>query len=279
MTNADELERLTALKEKGALTQEEFESAKADLLRPKKKSSLIRTLATWGLGLFLLWAAVSTWLKEGASRPTVPLCESTEAKATLQKSFDQSQVARTQNLSAVEVIGSRETKYDKTKGIRICTASLSVNNTAIPNLSVVFELEKREGGQFMLTFQVLDQVPAPDKSALSQKQAAIFTYGKPVSISGTLTVGNGEGPNNEKVSFPAIRLDAPITVNGVPGGDITDGDTETGVKFIQLVLSSELHKKFQSLSGQQATLTCLFFHRHTGHHLTDVLCEVQSMTQ
>ena len=86
--------------------------------------------------------------------------------------------------------------------------------------------------------------------------AATYRYGTPVSVTGTLGSRQGVDCCNmgkeEVVEFPAIILDHPI--NTIPA----DRQDEEG-------------------PGHRARLTCSMFVAQTGHHLTQVLCNVDSM--
>jgi len=163
MGNTEELERLAALRDKGALTEEEFQKAKTDLLTPKKKKSAIRTLVTWALGLFIVFAAGSALLSVMGGGGGVPSCDSSDAKKTLMQAFDGSQFARTLNLSAIDVSKPTEAKYDANKKARECAALVKMNNTA--EVGVKYSMERKEGGRFLLTFEVTDANPSAQASA------------------------------------------------------------------------------------------------------------------
>lgn len=88
--------------------------------------------------------------QEQAKQDSVPKCDGSIAKDLLRKSFDQSQFARTLNLSAVEVSAARELTFDSPNSTRKCFATVVMNNTDKMNLD--FKMEKRTNG-IMLTFE------------------------------------------------------------------------------------------------------------------------------
>jgi hypothetical protein len=88
--------------------------------------------------------------QEQAKQDGVPKCDGSVAKDLLRKSFDQSQFARTLNLSAVEVSTARELTFDSSNSTRKCFATVVMNNTEKMNLD--FKMEKRSNG-IMLTFE------------------------------------------------------------------------------------------------------------------------------
>jgi hypothetical protein len=82
----------------------------------------------------------------------IPKCNSTQAKDTLIKAFDQSQFARTLNLSAIEVSTPQENSFSVTSKTRSCSGILTMNNTE--KVTVAFQMTDREDDKFMLTFEV-----------------------------------------------------------------------------------------------------------------------------
>lgn len=87
MAKADEIEKLVALKEKGALTQEEFESAKRELLSSPKKTRTLGTAIKVLLAIGLLIVVGSIWYYNIATNGTgIPASTSapsrTESAAT-----------------------------------------------------------------------------------------------------------------------------------------------------------------------------------------------------
>ena len=89
--------------------------------------------------------------------------------------------------------------------------------------------------------------------------AATYRYGTPVSVTGT-----------------AIILDHPI--NTIPADRQDEEGPVNGVLIMQLVMGNDSQWKFyKSNQGHRARLTCSMFVAETGHHLTQVLCNVGSM--
>lgn len=83
----------------------------------------------------------------------LPSCQSENATSTLREAFNQSQVARAENLSAIEIQNTTEIQ-PSTKERRNCAATIMLNNTN--KIGVAFVLEKRTSGKYMLTFELRD---------------------------------------------------------------------------------------------------------------------------
>lgn len=110
--------------------------------------------------------------------------------------------------------------------------------------------------------------------------AATYRYGTPVSVTGTLGSRQGVDCCNmgkeEVVEFPAIILDHPI--NTIPADRQDEEGPVNGVLIMQLVKGNDSQWKFyKNNQGHRARLTCSMFVAQTGHHLTQVLCNVDSM--
>lgn len=155
MSAADDLQKLSELLQKGLLTQAEFDKQKKAILEgesntPKKKKSW--PWWQWALAIFLGLVLFGNQISkiEGG----VPSCDSSTAQDTLKEAFDQSQFARSLNLSVVEIANSKETSFDKDAKMRVCTAKITMNNTT--DVNVEYKIEGRENGQFMLTFETQD---------------------------------------------------------------------------------------------------------------------------
>lgn len=157
MSQVDELEKLSQLREKGVLTEEEFNAKKTELLATggKPKVKILRRLL-WAIPLMIIGVVglVDAASKlAGTSKPNLQ-CDSAAAKDTLEKAFDQSQFARTLNLSAVLVSAVKEQGRDPKSGELSCRATLTLNNTQ--KASVLYKIQPRPGGKFLLSFEVLD---------------------------------------------------------------------------------------------------------------------------
>jgi len=87
-----------------------------------------------------------------APQRAIPKCDSRQAKNTLIQAFDQSQVARTLNLSAVEVSALQEKSFDAPRKTRSCSGIIAMNNAE--NVTVAYKMEGREDGDIMLTFEL-----------------------------------------------------------------------------------------------------------------------------
>lgn len=102
-------------------------------------------------GLLVLFVAMEDY-EGGSAWGQVPACDSRNAKSTLTRAFDNSQFARVFELSVVEVKDIRESSFDKENNTRNCTADVVLNN--LETVSVRYELEGRDGGEYMLKFEV-----------------------------------------------------------------------------------------------------------------------------
>lgn len=93
--------------------------------------------------------------REQSIQDSVPKCDSSAAKDALKNAFDQSQFARTMNLSAIEVSATRENTFDSLNKTRTCSGAISMNNTEKANVD--FKVESRTNEQFLLTFEVVER--------------------------------------------------------------------------------------------------------------------------
>ena len=111
-------------------------------------------------------------------------------------------------------------------------------------------------------------------SALAQT----YKYGPAdVTLYGTLISAPGETPDGEKLTYPAIELVIPITVEATPGDEIYE-PTEKGVMLIQLVLDERTMTEFKRLTGRRVAASGKLFHSDNGHHQTDVLLSVKAIS-
>lgn len=153
--SVDDLERLAKLRDSGALTEEEYQKKKAEMLsdggkKPEKKKSKIRTILTTIVALWIGWALLSALLNNSAALAELPECDSSAATETLSEAFNQSQFARQLNLSSIEVNGAK--RLTDSEKLKTCSANIVLNNTK--EVEVEYELELRKGGEYMLTFEV-----------------------------------------------------------------------------------------------------------------------------
>lgn len=154
MSQADELEKLSQLKEKGVLTEEEFNAKKAEILttggtKVKKSRRLL-----WAIPLIIIGAASLLNATGDLAGHSKLQCDSAAAKDTLQKAFDQSQFARTMNLSAIQISDATEQSRDAKSGGLSCRATMTLNTTK--KAPVSYKMERGQNGSFLLTFEVLD---------------------------------------------------------------------------------------------------------------------------
>lgn len=96
--------------------------------------------------------------QEQAIQDSVPKCDSNATKDGLKNAFDQSQFARSLNLSAIEILAPRENSFDSKNKIRTCSGAITMNNTK--KVDVNFKIEGRTEGRFMLTFEVIEHTQA-----------------------------------------------------------------------------------------------------------------------
>lgn len=177
MSIEDDLLKLSELKEKGAITAEEFEARKAQLLKPPAKR-LNMTGLWWKLPAAVIGVSGmiygSNTIKSAKSVTTdeLPSCQSENATSTLREAFNQSQVARTENLNVIEIQNATEIQ-PSTKERRSCTATITLNNTS--KIDVAFVLEKRTGGKFMLTFELRDAEEGSGVSGSTAQSSATPT--------------------------------------------------------------------------------------------------------
>lgn len=169
MSQADELEKLSQLKEKGVLSAEEFAAKKAEILNtssPKVKKSrrLLWAIPLLVIGTVSLLNALGSLAGHtGPVSPVSPVgnssssklqCDSAVAKDTLQKAFDQSQFARSMNLSAILVSDVTAQSRDAKSGELSCRANITLNTTK--KAPVSYKIQLSPDGHFLLTFELID---------------------------------------------------------------------------------------------------------------------------
>ncbi|MDI1298785.1 hypothetical protein [Methylotenera sp.] len=139
---------------------------------------------------------------------SVPKCDSSNAKDSLKNAFDNAQFARTANLSAIEVTSIREIAFEPSNKTRVCFGTIVMNNTE--KSGVKFKLEDRTDGQFMLTFEVSEDVAAA-----------------PISLPAPQTVATQTTAGLQTQVTPESRLKQPAATNSVqlPTGQSTEAET------------------------------------------------------
>lgn len=99
-----------------------------------------------GIGLLVLLSSLGILGTGG-----LPECSSSNAKGTLTDAFNQSQFARSLNLSAIQISNPHEATGSSAQR-RNCTAELKLNNGESAMTDFVMTLQ--ENGQYMLEFEV-----------------------------------------------------------------------------------------------------------------------------
>ncbi|SCA56972.1 exported hypothetical protein [Candidatus Terasakiella magnetica] len=105
----------------------------------------------WWFRIPLVLLGLSLLLGQFTGGGGLPACDSSRAKGTLAKAFDQSQFARNMGLAVVEIKESTEltSSIDKKKD---CFAKITMNNAN--TVPVLYQLALRDNGSYMLTFEV-----------------------------------------------------------------------------------------------------------------------------
>lgn len=103
-----------------------------------------------------------------------------------------------------------------------------------------------------------------------------------VELEGTLVIKTFFGPPNygedpgtdEKEDTRILSLDKPINIRSKDETDPVLGPTERDVRELQLVFDGNLRKWV----GKKLMVRGTLFHAHTGHHHTDVLLAVETIS-
>ncbi|MCC8537024.1 DUF4431 domain-containing protein [Xanthomonas axonopodis pv. poinsettiicola] len=104
--------------------------------------------------------------------------------------------------------------------------------------------------------------------------AQSYRYGAPeVTLEGTLISATGLTPDGAKVTYPALQLAAPLTVEATEGSEEFE-PAATGITLVQLSLDATSMRAFKQWKGQQARVAGTLFHSDNGHHYTEVLLSV-----
>lgn len=162
MSQADELEKLSQLKEKGVLSEEEFNAKKAQILTTGSTKAKKSRRLLWAIPLIIIGAVGlldAAGSLAGKSKNSKSQCDSAVVKGTLQKAFDQSQFARTLNLSAILVSDVTEQSRDAKSGELSCRATITLNTTKKSPVS--YKIQQSPDGHFLLTFEVMDDAKSP----------------------------------------------------------------------------------------------------------------------
>lgn len=119
-------------------------------------------------------------------------------------------------------------------------------------------------------------MPSPIRAALlaivttvaATAYAQTYRYEPAESIiTGVLTRETGETPDGRRITFPAIRLPRPITVEGD-----SETPTEKGLAILHVILGNGSQTAdFKRNLGRRVDITGRLMHSETGHHQTSVL--------
>jgi len=115
---------------------------------------------------------------------------------------------------------------------------------------------------------------APEPEVKKQFDAEYKYEPTVVTLKGKIFSSSGETPDGRKISFPAIQLDSPITVQGdqeIP--------TEKGVVLLQMVLNPTVIDRFKALNGTTVFVKGALFHSDNGNHQTNVLITASEILQ
>src|ERR1035437_7213855 len=87
-------------------------------------------------------------------------------------------------------------------------------------------------------------IPLSSFAQTYKYEPAMFT------LQGKLLSTPGETPDGKKITFPALRLQAPITVQGDQ-----ETRTENGVALMHLVVNPKMMQVFKSKTGKSVSVT------------------------
>ncbi len=104
-------------------------------------------LSTLAIGLLLLVNTLSC-------SQSLSECDSSNAKETLERAFNDSQFARAMYLSVVDISGARERFSSPER--KECTAYVLMNNAR--EVQVEYEMDLKENGKYILTFEIVGGV-------------------------------------------------------------------------------------------------------------------------
>jgi hypothetical protein len=82
---------------------------------------------------------------------------------------------------------------------------------------------------------------------------------------------------DEKETCWYLHLGEPVCVKGGEENSLYNSP-ESNIRKVQLVLSSNQYKTYQTMENKNVIVTGQLFHSHTGHHHTPVLLTVKTMT-
>lgn len=128
----------------------------------------------------------------------------------------------------------------------------------------------------------MQRAPDNKEKQESEKKEWVDYWPAVVELKGKLGIKTFFGPPNfgenpetdSKERSWILSLDKPINVRGQTSPDPGLNDSVENVRELQLVLP----KPHRELIGKKVIVKGTLFHAHTGHHHTDVLMDVQSIS-
>ena len=123
-SDIDQIEKLSQLKENGALSAEEFEKKKAQILsgaKPNRKGWI------WKIPLAIVGVLL---LISGAETLTggFPACDSSDAEEALKNAFEQNSTSNLTTLKYLGIKDIKEVSFDQGKSERKCRATALLNS-------------------------------------------------------------------------------------------------------------------------------------------------------
>jgi hypothetical protein len=113
-------------------------------------------------------------------------------------------------------------------------------------------------------------------AACADKETAVRYEPEIVKLSGTIAIGQSKHPNGTMMTYPILRLTAPIVVEPSSRADPVNS-RETCVREVQLVASDDtIRKRLHRLGAQSAKVTGTLFHGHTAWHVREIVMQVVS---
>ncbi len=88
-----------------------------------------------------------------------------------------------------------------------------------------------------------------------------------VSLRGKLISAKGETPDEKPITYPAIQLESPVSLQG--RGEFNS--PESGVTLMQLVLNEQFWPIYEKEKGADVVVTGTMYHRDNGNQQTNVL--------
>ena len=139
----DELQKLAELKNQGVITEKEFNKKKKAIMKGSKNPRWWLRIPLMLVGFYLLMNALSNIRGVPNETASIPACTSSDAAKFLAQTFDQSQHARENSLSAVDIRGAKEISKAKDNKKTQCESTIVMNNTE--KMLVVYDMSERDG--------------------------------------------------------------------------------------------------------------------------------------